>query len=94
MLPVIDKPVIQYVVEEFMDAGIDEILMITGREKRVLEDHFDKSIGLEMMLKENGKEDILTEIEKISDISIFYRTGKYDKKYRLRFARDIYSLRS
>jgi len=94
MLPVIDKPVIQYVVEEFMDAGIDEILMITGREKRSLEDHFDKSIGLEMMLKENGKEDILTEIEKISDISIFYRTGKYDKKYRLRFARDIYSLRS
>ncbi|CEG12965.1 putative UTP--glucose-1-phosphate uridylyltransferase [groundwater metagenome] len=79
MLPVIDKPVIQYVVEEFIDAGIDDILMVTGREKRVLEDHFDKSIGLEMILKEKGKEDTLRQIEKISDINIFY-TRQKDRK--------------
>ncbi len=79
MLPVIDKPVIQYVVEEFIDAGIDDILMITGREKRVLEDHFDKSIGLEMLLKEKGKEDVLRKIEEISKINIFY-TRQKDRK--------------
>jgi len=79
MLPVIDKPVIQYVVEEFIDAGIDNILMITGREKRVLEDHFDRSIGLEMLLKEKGKDDILKEIEKISNINLFY-TRQKDRK--------------
>jgi len=79
MLPVIDKPVIQYVVEEFIDAGIDDILMITGREKRVLEDHFDRSIGLEMLLKEKGKDDILKEIEKISNINLFY-TRQKDRK--------------
>jgi len=79
MLPVINKPVIQYVVEEFIDAGIDDILMITGREKRVLEDHFDRSIGLEMLLKEKGKDDILKEIEKISNINLFY-TRQKDRK--------------
>ncbi len=79
MLPVIDKPVIQYVVEEFIDAGIDDILMITGREKRVLEDHFDKSIGLEMLLKDKGKDEILKEIEQISNINIFY-TRQKDRK--------------
>jgi len=79
MLPVIDKPVIQYVVEEFIDAGIKDILMITGREKRVLEDHFDRSIGLEMLLKEKGKDDILKEIEKISNINLFY-TRQKDRK--------------
>lgn len=79
MLPVIDKPVIQYVVEEFIDAGIKDILMITGREKRALEDHFDKSIGLEEILKEKGKTDVLKDIEKISNIDIFY-TRQKDRK--------------
>lgn len=79
MLPIINKPVIQYVIEEFIDAGIDDILMITGREKRVLEDHFDKSISLEMILKENGKDDILKEIAEISKINIFY-TRQKDRK--------------
>jgi UTP--glucose-1-phosphate uridylyltransferase len=50
MLPVVDKPVIQYVVEEAVSAGASEILMITGRGKRALEDHFDHSVELEMLL--------------------------------------------
>lgn len=79
MLPVIDKPVIQYVVEEFINAGIKDILLITGREKRSLEDHFDKSIGLELLLKEKGKFDLLKEIEKISDIDLFYVRQKERK---------------
>ena len=79
MLPVIDKPVIQYVVEEFIDAEIDNILMITGREKRGIEDHFDKSIGLEMLLKDAGKDEILKKIEEISNISVFY-TRQKDRK--------------
>jgi len=72
MLPVIDKPVIQYVVEEFITAEIKNILLVTGREKRSLEDHFDKSIGLDMLLKEKGKHELLKEINKISDVNLFY----------------------
>lgn len=53
MLPIVDKPVIQYVVEEAIDSGIDDILIITGRNKRAIEDHFDKSFELECNLKEN-----------------------------------------
>ena len=79
MLPVIDKPVIQYVVEEFINAGITDILLITGREKRALEDHFDKSNDLEMLLKEKGKLDLLNKIEKILDIDLFYVRQKERK---------------
>jgi UTP--glucose-1-phosphate uridylyltransferase len=73
MLPVVDKPVIQYVVEEAVSAGASEILMITGRGKRALEDHFDHSVELEMLLEANGK---LKELDLVRDISalaeIFY----------------------
>ncbi len=55
MLPVVDKPVIQYVVEEAVSAGASEILMVTGRGKRALEDHFDHSVELEVLLEANGK---------------------------------------
>ncbi|ODS41835.1 MAG: UTP--glucose-1-phosphate uridylyltransferase [Candidatus Altiarchaeales archaeon IMC4] len=79
MLPVIDKPVIQYVIEEFLGAGIDDILLITGREKRALEDHFDTSIGLEMLLKEKGKEKVLEEINQISNTRLFYVRQKERK---------------
>ena len=80
MLPVMDKPVIQYVVEEFIDARIDSILLITGREKRAIEDHFDSSSNsLEILLKKNGKEDILKEINRISDTNIFYVRQKERK---------------
>lgn len=79
MLPVMDKPVIQYVVEEFIDAKIEDILLITGREKRAIEDHFDSSIGLEILLKKSGKEDILKEINRISETNIFYVRQKERK---------------
>ena len=54
MLPVVDKPAIQYVVEEVVDAGLNDVLMITGRNKRPLEDHFDRVDGLEETLRAKG----------------------------------------
>ncbi|RLI93147.1 MAG: UTP--glucose-1-phosphate uridylyltransferase [Candidatus Altiarchaeales archaeon] len=69
MLPLIDKPVIQFVVEEAVNSGIDDILIITGRGKRAIEDHFDKSFELEMVLEEKKKFDLLDEIREISDLA-------------------------
>jgi UTP--glucose-1-phosphate uridylyltransferase len=67
MLPIIDKPVIHYVVEEAIDAGIDDIIIITGRGKRAIEDYFDAAPELEMRLKDQKKNDILKRLKKISD---------------------------
>lgn len=72
MLPIVDKPTIQYIVEEALAAGIEDILVITGRSKRAIEDHFDRSIELEINLKEHGKEKELEVVRKISDIRIHY----------------------
>ncbi len=72
MLPIVDKPAIQFIVEEAMASGIEEILIITGRSKRSIEDHFDRSLELEMQLKEQGKYDMLKMIEEISDIQIHF----------------------
>src|SRR5450830_559966 len=58
MLPVVDKPAIQYVVEEAIDAGIESVLMVTGRGKRAIEDYFDHSVELEHELESHGKLDI------------------------------------
>src|SRR3546814_4017146 len=69
MLPVVDKPAIQYVVEEAVRAGIDDILIITGRNKRSLEDHFDRSVELEAELNAKGKEDQLSEVLRLADRS-------------------------
>ncbi|MEE8168725.1 MAG: UTP--glucose-1-phosphate uridylyltransferase GalU [Candidatus Hydrothermarchaeales archaeon] len=69
MLPVYDKPTIQYVVEEAVASGIEDILIITGRGKRAIEDHFDKSVELELVLKQKNKNDFLKEIEDISDLA-------------------------
>ena len=55
MLPVVDKPVIQFVVEEAVAAGIDDIIIITGKEKRAIIDHFDRSVDLERVLKAKGR---------------------------------------
>lgn len=54
MLPIVDKPAIQYIVEEAVRAGIESILIVTGRNKKSIEDHFDKSVELEQMLWEKG----------------------------------------
>jgi len=73
MLPILDKPAIQYVVEEALRAGIDDILIISGRGKRSIEDHFDRSLELELYLKEKGKADLLEEVQAISEkVAIHY----------------------
>lgn len=71
MMPLVDKPIIQYVVEEAVASGIEQIFIITGRGKRAIEDHFDISFELEETLKQNGKHDRLADIRKISDLADF-----------------------
>jgi len=71
MLPLVDKPLIQYVVEEAVAAGIKEIIIVTGRGKRAIEDHFDTSFELEEMLKSSGKGHLLPALEKISRMADF-----------------------
>ena len=72
MLPIVDKPAIQFIIEEAIVSGIEEILIITGRNKRSIEDHFDRSLELEMQLKAQGKYDQLKMIEEISDVAIHF----------------------
>ncbi len=69
MLPIVDKPVIQFVVEEAINSGIDDILIITGRGKRAIEDHFDRSFELEQVLEEQGKKDLLKTIKDVSELT-------------------------
>ena len=68
MLPIVDKPIIQYGVEEALAAGCDQIIIITGRGKTAIEDHFDVSYELEKMLEERGKTDLLSVVRQISDM--------------------------
>lgn len=68
MLPLVDKPIIQYGVEEAMAAGCDQIIMVTGRGKTAIEDHFDVSFELEKILEEKGKRDLLKVVRQISDM--------------------------
>ncbi|AIQ62267.1 UTP--glucose-1-phosphate uridylyltransferase [compost metagenome] len=73
MLPIVDKPAIQYIVEEAVRSGIESIIIVTGRNKKSIEDHFDKSVELEQTLEEKGKEDLLREVRAISELaSIHY----------------------
>lgn len=69
MLPIVDKPALQYIIEEAVDSGIEEILIITGRNKKSIEDHFDKSVELELELERSGKLELLEQIRKISDMA-------------------------
>lgn len=71
MLPVVDKPVIQYLVEEAVASGIEEIIFVTGRGKRAIEDHFDISYELEDTLVEKNKHDLLETVQKISGLAKF-----------------------
>ncbi len=68
MLPIVDKPTIQYIIEEAVHSGITDILIITGRNKRAIEDHFDRSIELELELERKHKEELLAEIKAISNL--------------------------
>ncbi len=73
MLPVVDKPVIQYVVEEAAAAGVDDVLIVTGRGKRAIEDHFDRSLELEELLERTGANGRLDEVCAIPEIAqVFY----------------------
>ena len=73
MLPVVDKPAIQYVVEEAVASGMTDIIIITGRGKRAIEDHFDKSYELEHKLRESGNQEALEEVQRIASMAdIFY----------------------
>ncbi|GAC1413963.1 MAG: UTP--glucose-1-phosphate uridylyltransferase GalU [Actinomycetota bacterium] len=80
MLPVVDKPAIQYVVEEAVRAGITDILIITGRGKRAIEDHFDQNVELEMFLSARGKEDDLAEVRAISEMADIYYVRQKEPK--------------
>lgn len=77
MLPIVDTPTIQYIVEEILASGIEEILIISGHAKRAIEDHFDSSPELEMHLAEHGKDALLAEIRKVSDITVHYIRQKH-----------------
>ncbi|MFZ5596398.1 MAG: UTP--glucose-1-phosphate uridylyltransferase GalU [Bacillota bacterium] len=69
MLPIVDKPTIQYIVEEAVNSGIEDILFITGRQKRALEDHFDRSLELETMLTAKGKMEMLEMVRGIGEMA-------------------------
>ena len=77
MLPIVDKPAIQYIVEEALESGIEEILIISGHGKRAIEDHFDTNIRLEQHLKKQGKTELLAEMQEISEINIHYIKQKH-----------------
>lgn len=77
MLPIVDKPTIQYIVEEIKASGIDQILIISGHAKRAIEDHFDSSPELEQHLYESGKMDLLREVRKVASVKIHYTRQQY-----------------
>src|SRR2546425_13331566 len=72
MLPLVDKPIIQYVIEEAVAAGLTNIIIVTGRGKNAIEDHFDTSYELEKLLEERGKHDLLAQVRAISNITVSY----------------------
>ncbi len=92
MLPVVDKPIIQYVVEDAVRAGITDIIMVTGPSKRAVEDHFSPNYELLSWLKKQGKEDMAEEVKKIADLAnfIFIRQkGPYGNGTPVLCAKDV-----
>ena len=79
MLPIADRPMIEYIVEEAILSGIEDIIIVTGKGKRAIEDHFDRNVELEQDLKEKGKLDLLEKINKSSNINIHYIRQKEPK---------------
>lgn len=80
MLPIIDKPTIHYIVEEAVASGIEEILIVTSRTKKAIEDYFDKSIELEIELENKEKQELLDTVKKISDIANIYYIRQKEPK--------------
>lgn len=79
MLPIVDKPTIQFIVEEALASGIEDILIITGKAKRPIEDHFDANFELEANLKEKGKTDLLKLVEETTDINLHFIRQSHPK---------------
>ncbi len=80
MLPIIDKPVLQYVIEEAVASGIEDILIVTGRGKRAIENHLDYNPELEVFLRENGKEELIEQVRDIGDqCRVFYIRQKVQR---------------
>src|SRR3989338_6174976 len=71
ILPIVDKPIIQYVVEQAVGAGIEQIIIVTGWHKRAIEDHFDRHFELEARLEKDGKVKLLEEVRRISELATF-----------------------
>ncbi|MFP8907056.1 MULTISPECIES: UTP--glucose-1-phosphate uridylyltransferase GalU [Streptomyces] len=80
MLPVVDKPAIQYVVEEAVTAGLPDVLMVTGRNKRPLEDHFDRNYELEEVLRSKGDETKLTRVQESTDLATIHYVRQGDPR--------------
>ncbi len=80
MLPVVDKPAIQYVVEEAVAAGLSDVLMVTGRNKRPLEDHFDRNYELESALEKKGDADRLAKVQESSDLATMHYVRQGDPR--------------
>ena len=80
MLPIVDKPTLQYIIEEAINSGIEEILIVTGRSKKSIEDHFDRSVELELELEQKGKTEMLKMVQDISNmLNIHYIRQKEPK---------------
>jgi len=79
MLPIVDKPTIQYIVEEAIESGVEDIIVVTGKGKRAIEDHFDIAFELEHTLEEKGKLDILEKVRKSSNVNLHYIRQKEAK---------------
>ena len=77
MLPIVDKPTIQYIVEEALTSGIEDILIISGHGKRAIEDHFDSAPALEHELERKGKQDLLALVRETTDVNVHYVRQKY-----------------
>ena len=77
MLPIVDKPTIQYIVEEALESGIEDILIISGHGKRAIEDHFDSAPALEHELERKGKQDLLDLVRETTDVNVHYVRQKY-----------------
>ena len=80
MLPIVDKPTLQYVIEEAVASGIEEILIITGKNKKSIEDHFDKSVELELALASKGDEEKLKMVQNISNLATIYYVRQKEPK--------------
>lgn len=79
MLPIVDKPTIQFIVEEALKSGIEDILIVTGKAKRPIEDHFDANLELEMNLKAKGKDELLKLVEETTDVNLHFIRQSHPK---------------